>query len=83
MSAGLDFETKIMVKERAPQLLRAELHRPKWTPQVLLMSGVTDPYQPVEKRLRITRRVDRDRSPQIIDLHLEDGQILAQDVTLP
>ena len=54
-SAGLDFESKIMVKTNAPELLRAELERPGWKPQVLLMSGVTDPYQPVEKKLRITR----------------------------
>jgi DNA repair photolyase len=54
-SAGLDFESKIMVKTNAPELLRMELERPDWKPQVLVMSGVTDPYQPVEKKLRITR----------------------------
>jgi DNA repair photolyase len=54
-SAGLDFESKIMVKTNAPELLRGELERPGWKPQVLVMSGVTDPYQPVEKKLRITR----------------------------
>jgi DNA repair photolyase len=56
LSAGLDFETKIFVKEDAPKLLRKELSSPRWKPQVLAMSGVTDPYQSVEKRLRITRR---------------------------
>jgi DNA repair photolyase len=55
LSAGLDFETKIFVKERAPQLLAAELGRSSWTPQVLAVSGVTDPYQPVERTLRLTR----------------------------
>ncbi len=55
-SAGLDFETKIMVKENAPELLRRELSSPKWQPQVLAMSGVTDCYQPIERRLQITRR---------------------------
>jgi DNA repair photolyase len=55
-SAGLDFETRILVKERAPELLRAELCSPRWQPQVLAMSGVTDPYQPVERQLRLTRR---------------------------
>jgi DNA repair photolyase len=44
-----------MVKTNAPELLRAELERPGWKPQVLVMSGVTDPYQPIEKKLRITR----------------------------
>ncbi len=55
-SAGLDFETKILVKEDAPELLRAELASPRWTPQTILLSGVTDPYQPAERRLGITRR---------------------------
>ena len=55
LSAGLDFETRIFVKPRAPELLRAELSRRSWTPQVLAMSGVTDPYQPIERRLQLTR----------------------------
>lgn len=56
LSAGLDFETKIFVKEDAPELLRRELSSPKWEPQTLVMSGVTDPYQSIERRLGITRR---------------------------
>lgn len=55
-SAGLDFETKIMVKENAPELLREELASPKWKPQWLSLSGVTDPYQPIERKLQLTRR---------------------------
>lgn len=55
-SSGLDFETKIMVKEDAPDLLRKEFSSPKWRPQLLGMSGVTDCYQPVEKKKQITRR---------------------------
>ncbi len=55
-SAGLDFETRIMVKTDAPELLRAELSSPKWTPQVLAMSGVTDCYQPAERKFLLTRR---------------------------
>ena len=55
-SAGLDFETKILVKEDAPELLREELASPKWTPQTIAISGVTDPYQPIERKLEITRR---------------------------
>jgi len=55
-SAGLDFESKIMVKEDAPVLLRTELMSPKWRPQVIFMSGVTDCYQPVEAKLKLTRR---------------------------
>lgn len=53
-SSGLDFETKIMVKERAAELLRKELSSPKWKPQLLAMSGVTDCYQPIERKLKIT-----------------------------
>ncbi len=55
-SAGLDFETKIVVKEKAPELLREELSSSEWEPRVLAMSGVTDCYQPVEKKLQLTRR---------------------------
>src|SRR5215475_2760180 len=55
-SAGLDFESKILVKENAPDLLRRELLSPKWMPQVIAISGVTDAYQPVERRLQLTRR---------------------------
>jgi DNA repair photolyase len=55
-SAGLDFESKILVKENAPELLRKELSSPKWKPQTLAMSGVTDCYQPAERRLEVTRR---------------------------
>src|SRR5207249_8672341 len=54
-SSGLDFETKIMVKENAPKLLREELSSPKWKPQVIMMSAVTDCYQPVERKLKLTR----------------------------
>jgi DNA repair photolyase len=55
-SAGLDFETRIMVKEEAPELLRQELASPRWQPEVMALSGVTDPYQPIERRLQLTRR---------------------------
>ncbi|MTI89143.1 MAG: PA0069 family radical SAM protein [Balneolaceae bacterium] len=54
-SLGLDFESKIVVKYDAPALLRKELSSPKWKPQMIAMSGVTDVYQPIEKKLKITR----------------------------
>ena len=55
-SAGLDFETRILVKERAAELLRARLSARSWKPQVVALSGVTDAYQPAERRLGLTRR---------------------------
>lgn len=55
LSAGLDFESKILVKRDAPALLRRELSSKRWEPQTLAMSGVTDPYQPIERTLKITR----------------------------
>jgi DNA repair photolyase len=55
-SAGLDFESKILVKPDAPRLLREELGKSSWKPQVVQCSGVTDCYQPVERRLRLTRQ---------------------------
>lgn len=54
-SSGLDFESKIVVKYDAPELLRKELRSEKWKPQVIAMSGVTDVYQPTERKLEITR----------------------------
>jgi DNA repair photolyase len=55
MNAGLDFETKIMVKLHAAQLLRDELAKPSWQPEPIAMSGVTDCYQPCERKFRLTR----------------------------
>jgi DNA repair photolyase len=56
LSAGMDFETKIFVKQNAPELLRDALSAPSWKPTPLGLSGVTDPYQPIERRLKLTRR---------------------------
>ncbi len=55
-NSGVDFETKILVKLRAPEILRAELSSPKWRPEPIMMSGVTDCYQPAERHFRLTRR---------------------------
>jgi DNA repair photolyase len=54
-SSGLDFETKILVKLRAPELLRHELSSPRWKPQSITMSGATDCYQPAERHFKLTR----------------------------
>src|SRR5262245_33687725 len=55
-SAGLDFETRILVKEDGPEILRKELTSPRWQPQCIMVSGVTDCYQPLERRFELTRR---------------------------
>jgi DNA repair photolyase len=59
LSAGLDFETKIFVKESAPELLRKELSKKSWKQgggKTISIGGVTDPYQPIERKLKLTRR---------------------------
>ncbi len=55
LSAGLDFESRILVKYEAPALLRRELNRPGWRGETLMLSGVTDCYQPTERKLALTR----------------------------
>ncbi len=57
LSAGLDFETKIFVKEEAAGLLKQELARPGYVCKPISLGANTDPYQPLERRLRITRRI--------------------------
>lgn len=82
-SAGLDFETKILVKQDAPELLRRELASPRWQPRVLALSGVTDPYQPVERRLQLTRRclavLAECRNPVVI---VTKNSLVTRDVDL-
>ena len=55
-SAGLDFETKIMVKVDAAELLEHTLRKKSWKPQMVAFSGNTDCYQPVERNLQLTRQ---------------------------
>jgi len=82
-SAGLDFESRIMVKENAAELLAEELSSARWKPQTLVMSGVTDPYQPVERRLKITRKclevLARFRNPVGI---ITKNQLVTRDLDL-
>lgn len=56
-NAGIDFETKIMVKRDAPELLRKEFSKQSWVPQCIMMSGNTDCYQPAERTYKITRQL--------------------------
>jgi DNA repair photolyase len=82
-SAGLDFESRIIVKEDAPRLLEAELSSPKWKPQVLMMSAVTDCYQPIERKLCLTRRclevVAKFKNPIAI---LTKNRLVTRDIDL-
>lgn len=56
LNAGLDFETKIIVKHNAQELLREFLARDSWHPEPITFSGVTDCYQPAEREFRLTRQ---------------------------
>lgn len=55
MSAGLDFESKIFVKKEAAELLRKQLMSKSWKPEIIVISGNTDCYQPAERKFKITR----------------------------
>jgi DNA repair photolyase len=56
LGAGTDFERTIVVKQNAPELLRAQLQKPSWTGETIVFSGVTDCYQPLEASYQLTRR---------------------------
>ena len=83
LSAGLDFETKILVKENAPELLRRELSSPRWQPKPLAMSGTTDVYQPIERKLRLTRQclevIAEFRNPVIV---ITKNHLVTRDMEL-
>lgn len=82
-SAGIDFETKILVKRNAPALLREELLAKSWKPQVIAMSGVTDCYQPIERELRITRAclevLEEFRNPVVI---VTKNRLVTRDIDI-
>jgi DNA repair photolyase len=56
-SAGLDFERVVLVKQRVPELLVKALGAPSWKGEPIMISGATDPYQPIERKEVIMRRV--------------------------
>jgi len=56
-SSGLDFERKILVKKNAPELLEKAFQKKNWQPSPIMLSGNTDCYQPIEKKLEITRKI--------------------------
>jgi DNA repair photolyase len=57
LSPGLDFETKLFMKPNAPELLERELSAPGYEPKMIALGSNTDPYQPIERRYQITRRI--------------------------
>ena len=57
LSSGLDFETRLFAKHDAALLLRTALAKRNYQPKTILLGGVTDPYQPIERELKITRAV--------------------------
>ncbi|MBT8128825.1 MAG: PA0069 family radical SAM protein [Gammaproteobacteria bacterium] len=57
LSPGLDFETRIHAKPDAAKLLRKAFDRPSYRPEVIALGANTDPYQPVERKLKITRQL--------------------------
>lgn len=85
-NSGQDFERLILAKVNAPQLLEGELSRPRWGREVVAVGTATDPYQPVEGLLRLTRRcLDvflRHRTPVSLvtksTLVVRDARLLAQ-----
>src|SRR6516162_6971657 len=86
LSAGLDFETRLFAKERAAELLERELASPKYKPAPIAFGANTDPYQPIERKYRITRSLievlQRARHPLTIvtksNLVLRDLDILSE-----
>ncbi|MBA3563258.1 MAG: PA0069 family radical SAM protein [Gammaproteobacteria bacterium] len=83
LSPGLDFETRLFFKPNAAELLAAELSRPAYRCRPIALGANTDPYQPIERKLRVTRSVlevlDRFNHPVHI---ITKGSLIARDIEL-
>jgi DNA repair photolyase len=83
LSAGLDFESKLFAKPNAAQLLEKELAKPGYEPRTIAFGTNTDPYQPIEKRFRITREMldvlDRASHPVAI---VTKGSLVTRDIDI-
>ncbi|HTW73354.1 MAG TPA: PA0069 family radical SAM protein [Steroidobacteraceae bacterium] len=83
LSPGIDFETKIFYKADAARLLEQELARPGYVPKQIALGANTDPYQPLERRLRVTRSIlqvlERTRHPASI---VTKGALILRDLDL-
>lgn len=83
LSPGLDFETRLFFKANAAERLEAELKRPGYRPSSITLGANTDPYQPIEKRLKVTRSVlevlQRYRHPLTI---ITKSTLVARDIDI-
>jgi DNA repair photolyase len=83
LSSGLDFETRIFAKPNAAELLERELSAPGYVPKTIALGANTDPYQPVERDLRITRGIlevlDRANHPVGV---VTKGGLVARDIDI-
>lgn len=83
MSLGLDFETKLIAKKNIAELLAKEMSRKSYVPQTIALSGATDPYQPIERNLKLTRQclevLERFRNPVAI---ITKNSLLERDIDL-
>lgn len=79
--AGTDFDSRLVVKVNAPELLRAELAKRSWRQETVCVSGNTDPYQPLEASYRLTRRLleefARARTPVVL---ITKGALVRRDI---
>lgn len=84
-SAGLDFESKILIKQNAPELLRKFLMNPSWECRPISISGNTDCYQPAEKKFRITRallEICNDFNQPVGMITKNSGMLLDKDLMI-
>ena len=83
LSPGLDFETKLFYKQDAARLLEAELARPGYVCKTIMLGSNTDPYQPVERRLLVTRGIlqvlQRCKHPVSV---ITKGALIERDIEL-
>jgi DNA repair photolyase len=83
LSPGLDFETKLFYKDNAAELLQAELSRPRYVCKSINLGANTDPYQPIERKLKVTRSIlevlQRFRHPVTI---VTKGHLIERDIDI-
>ncbi len=76
-NAGLDFEKKIMVKTEAPDILQRQLRSKSWKGQTIMLSGNTDCYQPIERKMKITRKM-----LEICEMHQQSVGIITKNALI-